>query len=139
MKTSLKIWITTLIYLFLSIEIISAETFKSHSTIMMTRDSSDIKTKKIFWWSDWSEILPADGSHLFITVKKNQVIFEDGSIYTLDKFPKRNFAQYHNELGAVFCYQATDQKGKRWVVTICRSNRIFAIQIEDSDKIIVYQ
>jgi hypothetical protein len=140
MKTSVKILITTAIYLFLSFEIISAETFKSHSTIMMVRDSADIKTKKIFWWSDWSEILPADGTHLIIMVKKNKVSFEGGDVYTLDRFPKRDFAQVRNELGAVFCYKATDQNGKKWTVTICRTGSgIYAIQKEDGKIIVVYQ
>jgi hypothetical protein len=128
----------TILMLFL-FQITGAHTFKSHETIMMTKDSVDVKTKKIFWWTDWSLILPADDTHQVITVKKNKVSFEDGEVYTLDKIVKRRIAQVRHELGAIFVYNATDQKGKKWMVIICRTDRIYAIQIEDSNKIIVYQ
>jgi hypothetical protein len=130
--------LTILIFAFL-FHITGAETFKSHSTVMSVKDSIDIKTKKLFIWTDWSLILPADDTHQVITVKKNKVSFEGGDVYTLDKIVKRRIAQVRHELGAIFVYNATDQKGKKWMVIICRTDRIYAIQIEDSNKIIVYQ
>jgi hypothetical protein len=130
-----------LVALFLTITV-GAETFKSHSTVMITRDSANIETKTIFWWKDWSLTLPEDGSHMSIHVFKKKIVIDNAScdVYTLDKWAKPpHFAQIKHQLGAVFVYNAIDQEGKKWIVTICRSDQIYAIQIEDSNKIIVYQ
>lgn len=142
MKTSHKICITTLIYLFLSFEIISAETFKSHSTIMSVRDSADIKSKMLYWWSDWCYILPEDGTHRNIEVYKKKIVFERGDTYTITKsyIFKRRTVQVDGEQGAIFVSDCRDQNGKKWTVIICRTDdRIRAIQIEDGVKMIVYQ
>jgi hypothetical protein len=130
--------ITFLISLFL-FQIVGAETFKSHSVVMSVRDSADIKTKTIFWWSDWSTILPADGSHRNIFVKKNKIILERGDVYTLNKIVKRKIGQFRHELSTVFIYNATDQDGKKWTVSVCRTKHIYAIQIENSKIMVVYQ
>jgi hypothetical protein len=131
----------TILMLFL-FQITGAHTFKSHETIMSIKDSADIKTKTIFWWSDWCYTLPADGSHQAIKVYKKKIIFERGDVYTITRsyFFKRRTVLDEGERGAIFVSDAIDQDGKKWTVVICRTdNRIRAIQFEDGVKMICYQ
>jgi hypothetical protein len=125
--------LTILIFAFL-FQITGVETFKSHETIM--------SEKRSWGWSDWCISLPADDSHITIHVFKKRIVFDNAAqdIYTLDKIIDRKVVTTGGEMGATFVCNATDIKGKKWVVTICRtSDRIRAIQIEDNTKMIVYQ
>jgi hypothetical protein len=135
MKTLLTIFLLSFL-----LQTVEAEVFKSHSTILSVKDSVDIKTKKLFWWTDWSVILPADGSHRTIEVKKNKLTLEGGTVYTLDKIIKRRLVQVRRELASLFVFNATDNRGEKWTVTICRSDYgIYAIQVENNKLMIVYQ
>jgi hypothetical protein len=132
----MKNLLTILIFAFL-FQITGAETFKSHSTVMSVKDST-LQTKAM--WRDWCKILPADGSHLEITVTKKKVIVGNMETYTLNSKAKpAHLAQVKHELAAIFVYNATDSKGQKWVITICRTDAIYAIMFENEQIMTVYQ
>jgi hypothetical protein len=128
----MKNLLTILIFAFLSLTA-GAETFNSYETVQSTKENGK--------WSDWVITLPADGSHMAIHVHKRSVVFDnyDQDVYTLERNPKRNFAEFRGERAAVFCYQAVNQKGEKYVITICRTDRIYAIQVEKDSIMVVYQ
>jgi hypothetical protein len=127
---------TILLLLLLLSQIAGAETFKSHETVMSVKDST-LQTKPM--WRDWVKILPADGTHLEIQVTKKKVTVGNLETYTLDKVTKRRLAQVKHELAAIFVYNATDSRGQKWIITICRTDAIYAVQIENEKEMNVYQ
>ena len=123
---------TILMTLFFILTLTSAaETFKSQEIVQNVRKSADIKTQTIYWWNGWTTILPKDGTDIDIKIKKNVITIEGKGTYTLESMSRTK--NKHS------CCKAVDQQGKKWLITICRDKRIYAIQLENEKIMLVYQ